>query len=50
MVPEIGNQIKNDAKTDIWALAITFYEMVTYIVPFIPGDDSNEIVILLNYS
>ncbi len=44
MAPEIGNKIRYDAKTDIWALAITFYEMVTFRVPFIPGDDRNKIL------
>ena len=46
MAPEIGNKIKYDVKTDVWALAITFYEMVTYRVPFIPGNDTNEMVTL----
>ena len=34
MAPEIVNQLGHDDKTDIWALGILFYEMLTGKSPY----------------
>ena len=39
--PEIFNKEGYDQKTDVWAIAITFYQIITGSIPFYPKNLNN---------